>query len=870
MPEQLRMDATVGDKFTAPLTGLKRILLDISGLSGPRKASDDMSALASSARHAGQAVSTSILPSLQALGVTTLSVSGALAAVTASVKGFASGTASLSLVSREVGVTVDRLRVLEALGERFNISPQQMQSGLKVLQKNLFDLRREGGEVYGWLRTFEPKLFEQLRTANPNEAISAVIAYIGKIKDPVKRRMAAEKLLGDDAFSALGSGLFGPLNKQIAEIEKTIGKMPAGAEKTALQAQLSFHRLGETMRGLRDQIGVDLAPALSDALEGLSGWVKANGKEISATIRDSVEWFRKLDWKGISTDALETARAFRDTALAVKDVVGAVSSLLGVGAPEKKLQALREERDKLKSAPDVGGTDGAQRAQRLAELDRQIAAGEKAKNGSASSNGGGGWGLGLAGMWAGAKLGGPWGAIAGLLGGKIISGVIAESKPDSEEKLRSRVEDFQTERDRLREQIARSDAEKIPAPALRLRLQETERNLKDAEDRLAKLLKKSFDDGGEAAGKKIVDAIKALNPISADGSVGGGSLIQRASYGGGGWRGPSFASPGARGGGMFAPRAGGRAPGDPMDGEDTVRAGSRRMPGIPRISAPSQSDLVPEYGAPGAGGDGSPRIPFGQRMIRAIAGSSAALGGGGFRGTGDYALDAIIRAEGTARGRGGKPADPFQTVLGYGKYGTPPKPLTDMTLQEAYRFGQDVVRPAHRADKGGQGSSALGAFQIVGSTMKAMMARAGLGWDDKFSAENQIKLAQEIRKTQGFGAWEGFKFHPNELAIARRGGRYDLPAAPQTSVRWPEAWQNDRRPEGFSLPRYAGDAGADLLRSAVRGGAAGNPIAQISGGADLRVRLENFPANTRTSASTEGVFRSVDIDRGKQQIYGPS
>ena len=138
--------------------------------------------------------------------------------------------------------------------------------------------------------------------------------------------------------------------------------------------------------------------------------------------------------------------------------------------------------------------------------------------------------------------------------------------------------------------------------------------------------------------------------------------------------------------------------------------------------------------------------------------------GGGAGGSGSSAFDAIMRAEGTAG------SDPYNTVLGKGKYGLPNKPLTEMTLREAYAFGR-TVRARHGS------SSALGAFQIVGRTMKQHMGAVGLGWDDKFSPENQRKLARDIARTEGLGAWEGFKSHPHERAKARQGG-WDHPNRP--------------------------------------------------------------------------------------------
>jgi len=139
------------------------------------------------------------------------------------------------------------------------------------------------------------------------------------------------------------------------------------------------------------------------------------------------------------------------------------------------------------------------------------------------------------------------------------------------------------------------------------------------------------------------------------------------------------------------------------------------------------------------------------------AGEAAKLGvtpGGNVGSTGF--LGAIARAEGTA-GRGD-----YNTVLGYGQYGSPRKPLTDMTLAEAYAFGREV-KSKHGS------SSALGRYQIVGTTMREFADRLGLDWNTtKFDEKTQDLLATEIAKVQGLGAWEGFKGHPGEKDIARQ------------------------------------------------------------------------------------------------------
>lgn len=127
-------------------------------------------------------------------------------------------------------------------------------------------------------------------------------------------------------------------------------------------------------------------------------------------------------------------------------------------------------------------------------------------------------------------------------------------------------------------------------------------------------------------------------------------------------------------------------------------------------------------------------------------------------------LQAIMQAEGTspARAAAAGYASPYDVPLGYGQYGNPSKPLSQMTLGEAYDYGRDIL-------KGHGSSSAKGAFQITNRTMKDFMDEADLTWDDPFNEANQNRLAYEIWKQQGTGAWEGFKGQPGLRKAANTG-----------------------------------------------------------------------------------------------------
>jgi hypothetical protein len=161
--------------------------------------------------------------------------------------------------------------------------------------------------------------------------------------------------------------------------------------------------------------------------------------------------------------------------------------------------------------------------------------------------------------------------------------------------------------------------------------------------------------------------------------------------------------------------------------------------------------------ASAAGGSSGP----GGKTNATAGGTSIALTGGKYDET-DFHR-AIIAAEGTARGG----IDPYETSLGYRKS---PKPLTQMTMKEAREWGEQIAREemARKGVPRSQASSARGAFQIVNRTQDRVMKELGIGEDELFSKENQRRMAHQIYRNEGLGAWQGFNVHPEHAEAARR------------------------------------------------------------------------------------------------------
>lgn len=84
--------------------------------------------------------------------------------------------------------------------------------------------------------------------------------------------------------------------------------------------------------------------------------------------------------------------------------------------------------------------------------------------------------------------------------------------------------------------------------------------------------------------------------------------------------------------------------------------------------------------------------------------------------------------------------------------------LTDMTVDQAIAFS-DPSGPYGQWVKGqvGRVATPMGAYQIVGSTLRAAKEGLGLKGDEKLTPAMQDKLGMWIYRQQGTGAWEGYQ-----------------------------------------------------------------------------------------------------------------
>lgn len=116
-------------------------------------------------------------------------------------------------------------------------------------------------------------------------------------------------------------------------------------------------------------------------------------------------------------------------------------------------------------------------------------------------------------------------------------------------------------------------------------------------------------------------------------------------------------------------------------------------------------------------------------------------------------LDLIAKGEGATpanlkRQRSGQ--TPYDMIYGFGQYGEPPQPLSQMTIGQVMAFQQQLIRATQGKVPGtNKGTSAVGKYQFISTTLASAMKATGLSPADKFNAENQEKMGMHLLQTAG-------------------------------------------------------------------------------------------------------------------------
>ncbi len=90
-------------------------------------------------------------------------------------------------------------------------------------------------------------------------------------------------------------------------------------------------------------------------------------------------------------------------------------------------------------------------------------------------------------------------------------------------------------------------------------------------------------------------------------------------------------------------------------------------------------------------------------------------------------------------------ASGYDIPFGYGRYGSPPKPLTQMTLGDIDAYQTAL---AHSPQNGGH-STPVGKYQITQATLRGLKRDLQLNDGDVFTPELQDRLGREMLRQKG-------------------------------------------------------------------------------------------------------------------------
>jgi hypothetical protein len=293
--EVLRMVARLREDVSGPL---KRIELGLRSV-GKRGATESKSLregfrkVHDEFRKVSDVARTGVAPAFEAIGLSSLTAVGAVAALTAGLKSFADQGADVAAFGRRVKLTTDTIRGLEGVAEKFEVDPNAIRQGEQSFSDAMYLIRRKRGELYAHLLAQRHDLATELAaTPETTEGNEQALKSFLKVLEDIKRvhgeptaRMFSKEVFGTDAFvDLLRQGNAG-LEEAIALTLKLRGSMDTEAGESWVRNWSDFKA---TIEGVRNAVGNDLLPSLTELAKEGEKFFAANKVEIAKNLTEAI------------------------------------------------------------------------------------------------------------------------------------------------------------------------------------------------------------------------------------------------------------------------------------------------------------------------------------------------------------------------------------------------------------------------------------------------------------------------------------------------------------------------------------------------------------------------------------------------------
>lgn len=293
--EVLRMVASARDQASGPL---RKVQDALSGLGKSSQAEtarfrDAFKSVNEQLQKTGDVAKTAVAPAIDAIGVSSLSAVGAVAALVSGLKSFVDQGTDVAAFGRKVQLTTNTIRGLEGVADKFHIDPGALREGEQTFVDHMYEIRRHRGTLFASLlarrRDFAQELAATPETTAGNEA--ALKAYLRVLED-VKRvhgtptaRAFSKEMTGTDAFvDLLRKGNAG-LEEAVRLTLKLRGNMDTDAGERWNENWSNFKA---TIEGIRNTVGNDLLPDLTALARQGQEFFAEHKAEIGRNIAESV------------------------------------------------------------------------------------------------------------------------------------------------------------------------------------------------------------------------------------------------------------------------------------------------------------------------------------------------------------------------------------------------------------------------------------------------------------------------------------------------------------------------------------------------------------------------------------------------------
>ena len=251
------------------------------------------------------------------MGLGALTAAEGLRKIGQAIRDFADSAQALTFLSRQTGLSINQLRVWQEEASRLGTSAGSLTQGFVGFSEQMQKLRRLGPTlgVMTELRQLlqgtgvRPsealrQLVQSLQGLTREQQLEKVLKFLDHIQDMGQRRALAKAFGLDPAIVNKDSK---QVLKDYQDIHKRIGDLTEDQIKKGQKAEDAFNDLADAVHHLSEEVGAELAPAMTAATTAIAEFIGKHGADFREVIKDIVDRLSGFDWRGFAADMRTTA-----------------------------------------------------------------------------------------------------------------------------------------------------------------------------------------------------------------------------------------------------------------------------------------------------------------------------------------------------------------------------------------------------------------------------------------------------------------------------------------------------------------------------------------------------------------------------------